>query len=501
MSEGSPRPPRSIRIYLGCSAAFVSLFLVLGLFVMVAVALGDAPDKRPALFGGAVFAAVGAGGLFLVRWVWKQSGLREERRQRAPDQPWAWGQDLSGGVVQGTSPVATVVVWIVFAGFWLGMMTVMTVLGWDKMREEPGLMAVLGVFWLAGLFLASMAVTAVLHARRFGRSTLALDGVPARLGGWLSGVVRAPAVVHGADIRLSVECIQTSSSSGRSGSRSTWTLWRDTKVIDGTRCEREADRVAIPFALRLPLSEDVDREQRASVLGSLLPGGPSRLLGEDIDWYVEVKASLPGVDYSERFTVPVAPPEAGAAPVPAAPPRAMPELAGERLAARLPGRLEHDLGADVFVFPVKPLWVAWVVIPGALALACLVQLMGGALPLPEAIGSGALVWTGAIAGGLGAVCLLGLMLDTRRIEVAPDAVRVRRGLLGLGFHRTIPRAAIATVVEEATKSNPPTYSVDIRLHDGTTYWAAISLPEPEQAKALAERLRQILLPETPEPRR
>lgn len=71
-------------------------------------------------------------------------------------------------------------------------------------------------------------------------------------------------------------------------------------------------------------------------------------------------------------------------------------------------------------------------------------------------------------------------------------MRIRRGILGLGFHRTVPREEIASVDEETSRSDPPSYTVNIRLHDGTTYWAALAISEPDRAAALATRLRQIL---------
>jgi hypothetical protein len=85
-----------------------------------------------------------------------------------------------------------------------------------------------------------------------------------------------------------------------------------------------------------------------------------------------------------------------------------------------------------------------------------------------------------------------VMLDTRSIEVAPQAVRVRRGILGVGFHRTIPRSDIEWVEEESSRSDPPTYAVNIKTRDGKTYWAAMALREADQAAALAARLQQIL---------
>jgi hypothetical protein len=391
------------------------------------------------------------------------------------------------GVVKGTSPTLTVVVWAVFSSIWLGMTGLMTALAWDQIRKEAGLVVFMGLFWLAGLFLAAMAVKAVLHARRFGSSCLILDTPPPRLGGWLSGVIQAPPSVHGAEVQVMVQCVRTTHGRGTNSSTSTWTMWRATKVLDGARCDRRADRVEIPFAVRLPTNEEATREQNDNVLAAVLGEAQVDLLGPDMSWHVGVSARLKGVDYSDRFAVPVAPAE-GVAPAADRPPRAMPELAGERLAARLPGRVEYRPDADVLVFPLKPSWVVWTLALGAVAL---LPLFGG-VPALAGLPPGLLKWGAIVGGVLAVLCLLGLMLDTRSIEIAPAAVRIRRGVLGLGFHRTIPRTEIANVEEEPSRSEPPTYSVNIRLHDGTSYWAAVALREPDQAAALATRLRQIL---------
>jgi hypothetical protein len=487
------RSDKGTRIALGCAAAFLGLFFLAGVFVIAVVLAGDAPDKVPGLLAGLVFAVVPGLGLLLVYWMWKQAAQREARRLRAPDQPWAWDQEIKGREVSGTSPTATVAVWAIFAGIWLGFMALVTALGWDKVRSEPGLALFMAVFWLVGLFLGGMAVRAILHARRFGRSTLALDQVPARLGGWLSGVVHGPQAVHGGELQVTVECLQTTHTRSSSGSsRSTWTMWRTTKILDGERCLPQAKGTDIPFAVRLPTNEEVSRERNDNVLSSMLGERAIDLVGSDMDWYVDVKARLRGVDYSDRFQVPVAAPEPGAPRASAVPPREMPELAGDRLAQRLPGRLEYGTDADVFVFPVKPSWIVWNLIFLAAGGLCAAQYLLGGVPLAEKLGETPLIWTGLITGGIGILCFVGLMLDTRRIEVAPQAVRVRRGILGIGFHRTIPRTEIAAVEEEASRSDPPTYSVNIKTHDGTSYWAALALREADQAAALAMRLRDVL---------
>jgi hypothetical protein len=491
----TPRPHKQTRIYLGCAAAFLGLFLLVGVFVVAAMLAGSSESKLPALAVGFAFILVPAGGLFLVRWLWTRSAEREHRKMLAPDQPWTWDQDVSGGIVSGASPTLSVVVWVLFAGSWLGFMAVVTAVGWTEIRRQTGLMAFIGVFWAVGLFLASMAVKSILQARRFGRSTLALDATPARLGGWLSGVIRAPLAVQEAQLQVTVECIKTTynyraSSSGSSTSR--YTMWRTTRVLDGARCARLADTVEIPFAIRLPTNDAVAKEQGNNVLASIFGASQFDLVGQDISWHLAVKGRLSGVDYADGFLLPVAAPAAGAAPVSAAPPREMPELEGEALAQRMPAQFEARQDADVFVFPVKTSSVIWTLMFFAPALVCGAQYLQGGIPLADQMSPQALFWTGIVTGGLGVLCLLGLMLETRSIEVAPQEVRVRRGLLGVGFHRTIPRTDIATIEEEPSRSDPPTYSVNIKTRDGTSYWAALALSQPDQAKALATRLRDVL---------
>ncbi|HET8646120.1 MAG TPA: hypothetical protein VFO85_11560, partial [Vicinamibacteria bacterium] len=412
-----------------------------------------------------------------------------KRQAAAPDQPWAWKHEPGTNVISGTSPVASIALFGIFAAIWLAITALATVAAWDQMRSEVALRVVLGLFWAAGLFVAGMALYSVARARRFGRCTVTLDAVPARLGGWLSGVVHAPLAVQGADVQVSVECERTTHSRGSSdSSTSKWVVWRQTHLLDGQRFARGASGVEVPFAVRLPTSAEVARENNRNVVAEIFRVDEIDLAGEDIDWYVSASASLPGVDWDDRFHVPVAPAEPGAA-VPASPPREMAPLSGARLTQHLPGRLEHRLDADVFVFPLKPSWFVWTLMFMGLAAA---GLLGPSIPALAQLPEKLLFWTAVVCGVLSALSVIGLMLDTRSIEVRPGEVRIRRGLGGIGFHRTIPRAEIAGVEEETSKSNPPSYSVNIRTRAGKSYWAMTPVNEQERAAALAARLRQVL---------
>jgi hypothetical protein len=386
-------------------------------------------------------------------------------------------------VARGVSPVVGALFFGLFAAFWLGTMTIVTALGWGSIRGQAMAMLMIGIFWMAGIFLATRAVIAILRALRFGASTLALDVTPARLGGWLSGVIQGPLAVEGAEVQLAVECVRTRR---RQRDSTRWVYWRTAKVLDGARFERRAGHVEIPFAIRLP--ENVEATQAADGTVSLF--GPAVAVGAaDVDWYVNVKASLPGADYEDRFDVPVAAPEPGAPPVPDRPPRQMPELSGERLAERLPGHVEQQFDADVLLFPLKPALILWPVVLAAVASA---GVLFRAAPLLAGLPRGVLEWTPIVCGILAALAMVGLLLDPRRVEVGPGAVRIRRGILGVGVHHTIPREEIAAVEEVTSRSDPPIYLVKIRLRNGKAYDVAPTLHRPDRAAALATRVREVL---------
>jgi hypothetical protein len=155
----------------------------------------------------------------------------------------------------------------------------------------------------------------------------------------------------------------------------------------------------------------------------------------------------------------------------------------------MPARLDYELDADVSVFPLKASWVFW---PAAFTLLAVAGALADRLPVLSGLPGQVVFWAAVACAVLAALALVGLLFDTRRIEVGPGRVRLRRGVLGVGIHRTIPRSEIAEVEEETSTSDPPSYSVNIKLRSGKRYWAMAPASEKERAAALASRLRQVL---------
>jgi hypothetical protein len=101
----------------------------------------------------------------------------------------------------------------------------------------------------------------------------------------------------------------------------------------------------------------------------------------------------------------------------------------------------------------------------------------------------------ATGGFAAAIALLVLAATTRRIEITHDAVRVRRGVFGLGFHSTIPVSDIAAVETAAPEAEetPPYYKVGFRMKDGTLRLVATRSKSEAAARALARALNLSIL--------
>jgi hypothetical protein len=374
------------------------------------------------------------------------------------------GEARDGHVVKGRNPKVLAVALSAWAASWLTITAI--VIG--PVRTEGGLLEpafqVPALLWGAGVLLAGAALAAIRRAMRFGASHLVLDTTPLRLGGWASGVVEGPTAVHGSAVEVDIHCLRRPG--GRSPPR---VLWRTTKVLDGSGFDPRATHASIPFAFRLPPD--------------------AAFVGADVTWHLGVQARIPGLDYRESFEVPVAAADPASPFVDARPPRAMPELTGPRLMEHLPSRLEYRADADVFRFPLAASRVLWPLGLGAIAIG--VPLLRHTLLL-AGWPAGVLTWTPIVCGVLAAVAMVTLLLDPRRVEIRANTIRIRRGVLGVGLHRTVPVRDVAAVLDVTSNDLPPAYVVRIRLRNGETHDVAATLREPAESRALALRLRQIL---------
>jgi hypothetical protein len=400
--------------------------------------------------------------------------------RRAPESdapPWLMRRDWAARRVEdGAGPLPLVLLWG-FSVVWYGALS-LSAWAMQTRLGRPGTGAarvVLVLFAVAGLLPVLGAVFITLHRLRFQRSTFELDELPFAVGGWVSGVVEAPAALAGAQaVDLTLDCLDVNVH-GENTSRTT--KWREEAIVEAAEIEPGPRRVRIPVAIAVP------------------PGAlaTTRLsAGSGIEWTLSVGAALPGLDYRADFIVPVfaLPGAPGAPPRPLSRSRAVREGTGW---ARPPGtriRLQELTDGAALQYPA-PSWLPyWTLGPLLLvpagALVGRLAFPGDATALLISVGVGAAVALFALA-----LALLGLLTRPDRVEIRGDLVVVRRGLFGRGWDRRIPRREVAAVKHVPLQNGPRVdHTVDIETRDGRSYNAALGLRDLAEAKWLASEIER-----------
>jgi len=199
---------------------------------------------------------------WLARTDWAERRIRDTRYEKA------------GCVFKGTL--------VLFAG---AVVLAATMLSSGGSSEWPVLF-----FPLFTLIFVAVAYYGKVHQEKFGTPVLEVESVPIRPGAMFAGFVRSRAQIEpegGFHFRL--RCLRkVVTGSGKNKRTSITTLWASEMELPGA--SQRADGIALPVAFEIPIdaTETDTRSPRDQVV-----------------WELEVKASLPGVDFGPRFELPV----------------------------------------------------------------------------------------------------------------------------------------------------------------------------------------------------
>jgi hypothetical protein len=289
-----------------------------------------------------IFGAVGFGLLFGGIWARRAAKHNAALEKQHPNEPWLWRPDWAARRIRSSGAV---LVWFVtfFAIFWNSAVAPICYAVWSGEREVPAKeIWLLGLFPLAGFFLAVWA--AYLWRRRFkwGVSELELAAVPGVIGGPLGGLVHVPRGVEAPDgYFLKLRCIEkVETVSGGETSTEDKTVWEHEQRVPPDAALSADGRTVIPVQLMIPYRlPSTDRDK--------------------IRWQLEARAETPGVDYHAEFVVPVFKTAASSRKVVAATESA-PALSEEEEAVdfatvveRMGARIERETPAGrMLVFPM-----------------------------------------------------------------------------------------------------------------------------------------------------
>jgi hypothetical protein len=245
----------------------------------------DWAEFVPGIVVGLVAALLAGMGI----WAAKINRRRAEVAARIaehPDRPWVQFAAWEQGRIQQAPAKQTALAIGAFAVMWNAVVIGVAVLAsWsDDLRSDTTVLVFLGIFGLIGLGLVAGTVYMALAGRKFSPTVFEMSGVPGVLGGWLRGNLRLPEEVpRGCAARVRLVCHRRTSTGS---SRMAYDVWQEETAV--------TTAANVPVAFRMPFN----------LPESDLPDMPAKG-GMRVSWLLSISASLPGVDYSAIFEVPV----------------------------------------------------------------------------------------------------------------------------------------------------------------------------------------------------
>jgi hypothetical protein len=249
----------------------------------------DWTEFAPSIFLGLLTVLFAGLGIFAAK-VNRQRADVAARIAQTPERPWLHFAEWDQGRIQEAPAKQAAVVMGTFAAVWNAVVlgVVLLALRRPDLRAATEFLVFLAIFGLVGLGLIALTVYVALAARKFSPAVFEMSGLPGVLGGWLRGTIQLPPEVPGGiDARVRLVCHRRAAGSSR----------MDYDVWEAESSARTSSSVPVAFRIPFNLPE------------SDLPDMPLKGTMR-VSWLLSISASLPGVDYSSVFDVPVFPTEA-----------------------------------------------------------------------------------------------------------------------------------------------------------------------------------------------
>lgn len=434
-----------------------------------------------------VFGGVGFGLLISALIGWRREKQSKAAQAVRPQEPWLWNPTWTGGVIRSNNRM---MMWVAlgFAFVWNAISMPAVFGAWHQYttNHQPAIFIVM-IFPVVGIGLAVWAARMVWLQIKYGTSLFRMSHMQGVIGGTLQGTVEIPVHIQPIDgFRISLRCVnRITTGSGKDSSTYESVLWEDVRLQAHEIPDGNPTHSLLPILFTVPRNcRQTDTENSDN----------------QIVWRLEVAAATDhGPRYNSSFEVPmfITPDSV----VDVHPDAVATNSYGHKLrpedALRDCGvRVEAlGTGGTSYIFPAARNKGT------ALFLTIFFMLWTGAIyamfcfhaPLLFAIIFG-LIDVGLFFG------VLTCWFDWRRIEIAPDEVRVSGGIFGLAGLRRFPRGGIAAVeaTSNSSQGDKQFFTLKIRTFSGATHTAGKGIVGRVAADVLAADLRrQLNLPEQP----
>lgn len=258
-------------------------------------------------FAGAIFASVftfiGVGLMFGAVYGYKLLKQQEAIKAANPTSPWLWKTDWATSKALSLTRNSAIGWWI---GTVLASMIVVPILISALppllRNSDPKALILLGLCLLPAILLLG-ALRATMRRERYGKTYFEFNSLPFSPGKHVSGQIqlRLPtSAPHGIDLQLS--CVRRiTTGTGKQQTTNEIVLWQSENNVSQAALASGPLGTAIPVDFAVPQDAyETDHEQAR----------------DQLLWLLTAKADVPGVDYSDKFEVPVFRTSSSAGPAP-----------------------------------------------------------------------------------------------------------------------------------------------------------------------------------------
>ena len=471
--------------FLGAGLLFAWKFLI---------APGQTPAQRiGAISFGSVFAVIGAGLIFAGTYGYSKQKRQVEVQAANPNSPWLWRKDWAATRVESRNKSTAIGWWI--AAVLVNMMSLpfsLSAVAHISQNFDPAYL-VPAVFEIIGLLLLFAAIRATIRLERFGHAYFELNSLPFFPGGHVAGVIHFQLQTdtpHGVDLKLS--CIRrVITGSGNNRSTQSVPLWEDSKNVPAPSLSRGPFDTIIPVDfLTPPDAYQTDHEH------------PS----DQVLWLLDVKADVPGVDYTDQFELPVFHTSQSQSAFPAVATNAPVAARFSPLTTTTPGEIDQNVpepaqhrvvvvdqpdGLEFYFRPGRNVARAVLILvlaAGCSALFYALFHMDRRPPIFAFLVVGLLTFFLIIASVHSA-------LSSTRIVVGNGMISWRRSVFGIGSVQqfqssSIESIAVATSLQQAGSSGTTLYSIRLKPKDGTARTLVDDIESRQEARWIVSQIEK-----------
>jgi hypothetical protein len=331
------------------------------------------------------------------------------------------------------------------------------------------------LFPAIGVLLLIRAIRQSLAFRKFGVSDFVMANVPGVVGGNLQGSIYAafdPQSERKAKLKLT--CIhRTVTGTGDNRSVSERIRWQDERDLGPADITPGPTGCIIPVLFHIP--GDVAETD-------------IRNMDNAIQWKLDIRADIPGIDYEAQFDVPVfRTKDSSASPEPEPNAVTPPVNSRVRIQSGTSGGME-------FIFPAARnprltailavlvvFWTAWMAV------------------FTLALNSAWAIFPSIILGVIDAFLVLFTLMSllAERVTIDRQNITIRKSLFGISRLRQIPCSNVADLklnigMQTGNAEGTPYYDIQVICRDGTKRNAGGQIPNKREAAWLMNQMKQAM---------